>query len=546
MSSFLVGLGNKEKKKGQQKYRYSTVEEPLPPSSPELMEEGALPGKNAPATSAPAYITVSPVSQQPPQRVYQDPNAIQPQPNISPPAQIQPQPVTAEPANFQQQSGITEPNGGVDFMNGDDQYEVEEITLERGETGLGLHIAGGTDNPQIEDDPAIYILEIIDGGVAAADGRLRTNDIIVSVNDYSMVNILHSQAVDALKRAGNTVVLMVKRLKNQMENMMEIELTEGNKGLGIGIAGGISNQHIPGHNGIFVTKVMNGGAARLDGPVGDTLLTVNEVNIDNVTHEDVVAALRATQERGLLVADKPTFLDPNTGSPLHSPGWRDNSPAVVEIPYGILGHHGAPTVNQQQFIHQVHQAPPSHKSIYSTLRKTSHGQQSEHPRAMDNNEVPRTIADSVIPRNPRKVIMNKGQIGLGFNIVGGRNGEGIFIPLILAGGPADLNGTLHRGDQLLSVNSIDVMHCPYEQVVDELRRAGETVEIIAQYKPEEYNRFIEAKIDDSTEQMMKCHDLSGSDDAQREGELLNESPTNSAEDMEDLKVLKETLQGWLI
>ena len=48
--------------------------------------------------------------------------------------------------------------------------------------------------------------------------------------------------------------------------------------------------------------------------------------------------------------------------------------------------------------------------------------------------------------------MNKGSTGLGFNIVGGEDGEGIFVSFILAGGPADLSGELHRGDQLLSVS----------------------------------------------------------------------------------------------
>jgi disks large protein 1 len=45
----------------------------------------------------------------------------------------------------------------------------------------------------------------------------------------------------------------------------------------------------------------------------------------------------------------------------------------------------------------------------------------------------------------------KGGSGLGFNIVGGDDGEGIFVSFILPGGPADLSGALHKGDQLLSV-----------------------------------------------------------------------------------------------
>ena len=47
--------------------------------------------------------------------------------------------------------------------------------------------------------------------------------------------------------------------------------------------------------------------------------------------------------------------------------------------------------------------------------------------------------------------MNKGPTGLGFNIVGGEDGEGIFISFILAGGVADLSGELRRGDQILAV-----------------------------------------------------------------------------------------------
>ena len=33
------------------------------------------------------------------------------------------------------QPGITEPDGGPDFMNGDNNYEFEEILLERVSTG---------------------------------------------------------------------------------------------------------------------------------------------------------------------------------------------------------------------------------------------------------------------------------------------------------------------------------------------------------------------------------------------------------------------------
>lgn len=48
-------------------------------------------------------------------------------------------------------------------------------------------------------------------------------------------------------------------------------------GLGFSIAGGVGNQHIPGDNSIYVTKIIDGGAAQKDGKllVGDRLLMVS-------------------------------------------------------------------------------------------------------------------------------------------------------------------------------------------------------------------------------------------------------------------------------
>ena len=55
---------------------------------------------------------------------------------------------------------------------------------------------------------------------------------------------------------------------------------------------------------------------------------------------------------------------------------------------------------------------------------------------------------------PRRLTIKKGSTGLGFNIVGGEDGEGIFVSFILAGGAADLSSELRRGDQLLSVSAM--------------------------------------------------------------------------------------------
>nr|CAD7585803.1 unnamed protein product [Timema genevievae] len=103
-------------------------------------------------------------------------------------------------------------------------------------------------------------------------------------------------------------------------------------------------------------------------------------------------------------------------------------------------------------------------------------------------------------REVRTVVLNKGNTGLGFNIVGGEDGEGIFVSFILAGGPADLSGELRRGDQILSVNGVNLRNATHEEAAQALKGAGQTVTIVCQYRPEEYNRF-EAKIHDLKQQM---------------------------------------------
>ncbi|CAL4116858.1 unnamed protein product [Meganyctiphanes norvegica] len=199
---------------------------------------------------------------------------------------------------------IAEPPTNNECLNGnDEEWDYDEIYLERGGQGLGFSIAGGIDDPHI-GITSIHITKIIPGGAAATDGRLQINDVIVTVNGVSVVNVTHAAAVDALKKAADHVLLTVKRRKHPpIKELVEIKLYKGAKGLGFSIAGGIKNQHIPGDNGIYITKIMKGGAANLDGRihVGDKLVAIKDtpkgdMNLENVSHEEAVACLRSTSD----------------------------------------------------------------------------------------------------------------------------------------------------------------------------------------------------------------------------------------------------------
>ncbi|XP_065267116.1 disks large homolog 3 isoform X5 [Emys orbicularis] len=355
-------------------------------------------------------------------------------------------------------------------VNGSDgMFKYEEIVLERGNSGLGFSIAGGIDNPHVPDDPGIFITKIIPGGAAAMDGRLGVNDCVLRVNEVDVSEVVHSKAVEALKEAGPVVRLVVRRRQPPPETILEVNLMKGPKGLGFSIAGGIGNQHIPGDNSIYITKIIEGGAAQKD-----------------VRHEEAVASLKNTSDMVYLKVAKPGNVHLND---MYAPP--DYASTFSALADNHISHN-----TSLGYLGSVENKP-----TYPAPPQATPSRYSPIPRHM--------IGEEDFTREPRKIILHKGSTGLGFNIVGGEDGEGIFVSFILAGGPADLSGELRRGDRILSVNGANLRNATHEQAAAALKRAGQTVTIIAQYRPEEYSRF-ESKIHDLREQMMNSSMSSGS------------------------------------
>ncbi|NWH51354.1 DLG2 protein, partial [Fregata magnificens] len=178
-----------------------------------------------------------------------------------------------------------------------------------GNSGLGFSIAGGTDNPHIGDDPGIFITKIIPGGAAAEDGRL------------SQASLLSLQLIFWLMGMACSCAFKISFLKNVFPSWTPFPFRTASQGtpstrllnmpsLGFSIAGGVGNQHIPGDNSIYVTKIIDGGAAQKDGrlQVGDRLLMVNNYSLEEVTHEEAVAILKNTSDVVYLKVGKPTTI----------------------------------------------------------------------------------------------------------------------------------------------------------------------------------------------------------------------------------------------
>lgn len=346
----------------------------------------------------------------------------------------------------------------------EDHWIYEKIILERASgVSLGFSIAGGRDNPMYGNNAAIYITKLTPNGCAEQDGRLRSNDILYQVNDTDLSEADHTQAVQALKEAGQVVNLTMKRLSPKMVEDIVLEKTAN--GLGFSISGGLYTEHLKNDHGIFVTKIIPGGAADMDGKlqVGDRLISVNDFDLEYVTHDDAVAAIASLVEQ--------------------------------------------------------------YNEIVLRVGKITKAD------LLENNMSPN---EANINKEPRRVILQKGPSGLGFNIVGGEGGEGIFISFILTGGAADLSGDLRKGDQIISVNGIDLIQATHEQAAEILKNAGNQVAIITQYRPDAYERF-QSKINERREQMLNsASSLHNPNIPSSGGSLSNLNPINGTHSFQNL------------
>jgi len=88
--------------------------------------------------------------------------------------------------------------------------KVSDISLSRGDTGLGFNIRGGVDNPHIPGDTGIFVTKIRENGAAFKDGRLKEGDKIFAINGKNLIGVTHEEAVIAFTQAKDKVDLKVQ------------------------------------------------------------------------------------------------------------------------------------------------------------------------------------------------------------------------------------------------------------------------------------------------------------------------------------------------
>uniref|UniRef100_A0A8C1GE64 Ligand of numb-protein X 2a n=2 Tax=Cyprinus carpio TaxID=7962 RepID=A0A8C1GE64_CYPCA len=283
------------------------------------------------------------------------------------------------------------------------------ITLHKRESSeqLGIKLVRRT------DEAGVFILDLLDGGLAAKDGRLCSNDRVLAVNEHDLRHGTPEQAAQIIQDLSQCVTCKEKHITVKKEP---------HESLGMTVAGGRGSKS--GELPIFVTSVQPHGCLSRDGRIkhGDVLLSINGQDLTSLSHSEAVGTLKSSaascsvQLRALEVN---TVEEPGPDEELLPP--HENDYDASWSPSWVMWL-GLPS-----YLHSSHEI---------VLRRS-------HPGSW------------------------------GFSIVGGyeenHSNQAFFIKTIVLGTPAYYDGRLKCGDMIVAVNGLSTAGMSHSALVPMLK-----------------------------------------------------------------------------
>ncbi|KAL1776599.1 inaD isoform X1 [Sigmodon hispidus] len=311
------------------------------------------------------------------------------------------------------------------------------IEISKGRSGLGLSIVGGKDTPL----DAIVIHEVYEEGAAARDGRLWAGDQILEVNGVDLRSSSHEEAITALRQTPQKVRLVVYRDEAQYrdEENLEVFLVDLQKktgrGLGLSIVGKRTG------SGVFISDIVKGGAADLDGRLiqGDQILSVNGEDMRHASQETVATILKCVQ--GLVQLE------------------------IGRLRAGSWASSRKTSQNSQGDQHSAHSScQPSFAPVITGLQNLVGTKRASDPPQKCTEAGPRTVE-----------IIRELSDALGISIAGGKGSPlgdiPIFIAMIQANGVAARTQKLKVGDRIVSINGQPLDGLTHADAVNLLKNA---------------------------------------------------------------------------
>ncbi|KFO80326.1 ligand of Numb protein X 2 [Cuculus canorus] len=335
-----------------------------------------------------------------------------------------------------------------------------QVTLHKRDSSeqLGIKLVRRT------DEPGVFILDLLEGGLAAQDGRLCSNDRVLAINGHDLKHGTPELAAQVIQASGERVNLIISRpLKSQTVSIIrdtgthnsnthqhqsqqlfhsrpnshkdlsqcvtcqEKHITvkkEPHESLGMTVAGGRGSKS--GELPIFVTSVQPHGCLARDGRIkrGDVLLNINGIDLTNLSHSEAVAMLKASAASSVV--------------------------ALKALEVQIVEEQ--PQANEEQL---------------STISENEY----------DASWSPSWVMWLGLPsclHSCHDVVLRRSNLGSwGFSIVGGyeenHTNQPFFIKTIVLGTPAYFDGRLKCGDMIIAVNGLSTVGMSHSALVPMLK-----------------------------------------------------------------------------
>ncbi|XP_010570986.1 PREDICTED: ligand of Numb protein X 2 [Haliaeetus leucocephalus] len=335
-----------------------------------------------------------------------------------------------------------------------------QVTLHKRDSSeqLGIKLVRRT------DEPGVFILDLLEGGLAAQDGRLCSNDRVLAINGHDLKHGTPELAAQVIQASGERVNLIISRpLKSQTVSIIrdtgthnsnphqhqsqqlfhsrpnshkdlsqcvtcqEKHITvkkEPHESLGMTVAGGRGSKS--GELPIFVTSVQPHGCLARDGRIkrGDVLLNINGIDLTNLSHSEAVAMLKASAASSVVALK------------------------ALEV----------------QIVEEQSQANEEQLSTIS---------ENEYDASWSPSWVMWLGLPSCL-HSCHDVVLRRSNLGSwGFSIVGGyeenHTNQPFFIKTIVLGTPAYFDGRLKCGDMIVAVNGLSTVGMSHSALVPMLK-----------------------------------------------------------------------------
>ncbi|XP_032735848.1 ligand of Numb protein X 2 isoform X2 [Lontra canadensis] len=289
--------------------------------------------------------------------------------------------------------------------------EVFHVVLHKRDSGeqLGIKLVRRT------DEPGVFILDLLEGGLAAQDGRLSSNDRVLAINGHDLKHGTPELAAQIIQDLTQCVTCQEKHITVKKEP---------HESLGMTVAGGRGSKS--GELPIFVTSVPPHGCLARDGRIkrGDILLNINGIDLTNLSHSEAVAMLKASAA----------------------------SPAVVLKALEV------------QIVEEAAQATEEQPGTFS---------ENEYDSSWSPSWVMWLGLPSAL-HSCHDIVLRRSYLGSwGFSIVGGyeenHTNQPFFIKTIVLGTPAYYDGRLKCGDMIVAVNGLSTVGMSHSALVPMLK-----------------------------------------------------------------------------